>query len=784
MLMTLLKIYRWHLKKCSYVLLFCIIFFCNPIVSAQTVGLVLSGGGAKGAAHIGVIRALEEAEVPIDYITGTSMGAIIGGLYAAGYTPDEMEALINSRDFSYWSTGKIDPKYSYYFKVPAKNASWIDFKFNFDTILKPAIPTNLVSPISMDFAFMELFGAASAAANYDFDNLMVPFKCIASDIAGAKAVVLEKGDLGQAIRASMTYPFIFRPIVIDSVLLFDGGMYNNFPSDVMFDRFFPDIIIGSQVSANAKAPDIDNIVTQLQSMLMMKSDFNVFCDNSILIKPDIPQVGTVDFSQNHVIVDSGYKAAIRAIPEIRSFLLRRRSQHSLDSLRKSFNDRKPEYNIGTITINGLSKKQTQYMQNMLRNVRPEAGDINMNSESRFHLKEIKPQYFRFASEGKSDHMYPAIRYNALSSVYDLRIDIQKRNQLITEIGGAITSSSVNELFLQWKYLFWTRKSLELTANSYFGRFYNSALFSFRYDLPKYNPYSLTAGFVFNKFNYFKTNTFFYADEDPFYLVIQDRFGFLTSSFPFRNHGKIEVDLSFGKTLDKYYQTNIYKRDDILDKTTFSFIAPSVIFDINTLNYKEYPNSGIQLKMGIDFIDGKEKFFPGTTAFDSIKTTQKHSWFKFHFLYENYFTSYKRVKFGSLIQLNYSTSKEFSNYTSTLLSINAFQPVSESNIRFIPAFRASKFMAAGSKNVFIINKNFDYRLEGYLFMVQDALRMNTLTGKTEYSNQILFYPMASTAFVYRTPLGPISINLNYFSAEVNPLSFFVKFGYLIFNRRPY
>lgn len=782
MLKTSLKTFHRLLKKLSSLLVILLSLLSYQQVTAQTVGLVLSGGGAKGAAHIGVIRALEEAEVPIDYITGTSMGAIIGGLYAAGYTPDEMEALINSESFSYWSAGKIDPKYSYYFKASPKNASWIDFKFNFDTVLKPALPTNLVSPISMDFAFMELFSSASAAAGYDFNNLMIPFKCIASDIAGAKAVVLEKGDLAQAIRASMTYPFIFRPIIIDSVLLFDGGMYNNFPSDIMFDRFFPDMIIGSQVSANAGAPDINNVVTQLQSMLMMKSDFNVYCDNSILIKPDIPQVGTVDFSENAVIIDSGYSAAKRAIPEIRSFLIRRKTKNALDSLRQNFNSRKPAYNIGEISISGLSKSQTHYMQSMIRNYSPK--NVQKNGGESFTLEQVKQQYFRFASEGKSDHMYPVIRYDSVSEKYNLHINISKRNQLITEIGGAITSSSVNELFLQWKYLIWTRKSIELTANSYFGRFYNSAMFSFRYDIPKYNPYSLIAGFVFNKFNYFKTNTFFYADEDPFFLIEQERFGYLTSTFPIRKDGKLEIDLAFGKTLDKYYQTNTYKRDDMLDRTTFTFLAPGIDFEINTLNYKEYPNSGLQFSIGTRYVTGEEKFYPGSTAFDSIKSSQKHSYLQLHLLYENYFGSYKRIKFGSYLKFNYSTSRNFDNYTSTLLTMDAFQPVNESNVKFMPAYRANKYVALGSKNVVKITNNFDYRLEGYIFMVQDALKMNSLTGKSEYNNQILFYSMASTAFIYRTPLGPISVNLNYYSAEKKPFSFFLKFGYLIFNRRPF
>ncbi len=188
--------------------------------TAQKVGLVLSGGGAKGVTHIGVIRALEEDGIPIDYITGTSMGAIIGGLYASGYSPDEMEALLTSPDFYYWVSGSIDEKYTYFFKKTRPDASWAEFRFRIDSILTPSIPSNIVSPVLMDFAFMKIFAGASAAANYNFDSLMVPFRCMASDIALTESVILSKGDLGSSIRASMTFPFYFKPIRIDGRLLF------------------------------------------------------------------------------------------------------------------------------------------------------------------------------------------------------------------------------------------------------------------------------------------------------------------------------------------------------------------------------------------------------------------------------------------------------------------------------------------------------------------------------------------------------------------------------------
>lgn len=155
------------------------------IVSAQKVGLVLSGGGAKGAAHIGVIKALEENNIPIDYITGTSIGAIIGSLYAMGYSPEEMLELMLSKEFSYWQTGTVEEQYTYYFKEPYPTPEFAHFSIDMSDSLQikaSFLPQSLINPIQMNQAFMALFSQATAKAGWNFDNLFVPFRCVASDI--------------------------------------------------------------------------------------------------------------------------------------------------------------------------------------------------------------------------------------------------------------------------------------------------------------------------------------------------------------------------------------------------------------------------------------------------------------------------------------------------------------------------------------------------------------------------------------------------------------------------
>jgi len=249
-------------------LVFIFAFLIAGSAYAQRVALVLSGGAARGGAHIGVLRALEEQHIPITYITGTSIGAVIGALYASGYTPDEIEALMSSPEFQQWAMGIIDPKYTYFFRKEDPNASWISTDFNFKKKITSLLPTQLIKTYEIDFRLMELLSPANAVSGGIFDNLMIPFRCITSDIDSTQAVVLRKGDLNTAVRASMSLPLIFTPVVLNNKLVYDGGMYNNFPVDVAIKDFHPDVIIGSRVAQRYDKPDRDDVISQLLTMLM------------------------------------------------------------------------------------------------------------------------------------------------------------------------------------------------------------------------------------------------------------------------------------------------------------------------------------------------------------------------------------------------------------------------------------------------------------------------------------------------------------------------------------
>ncbi len=284
----------------------------------QSVGLVLSGG-AKGIAHIGVIQALEDHDIPIDFVAGTSMGAIVGGLYAAGYTPAEMLDLILSKGFASWSTGQIDPNLTYYFLQKPQTPAFASLNINLnkgDSVPGSGLmPASLISPLPMNFAFMDLFAAYTAQCGGDFDRLFVPFRCVTSDVTHKHKVVCRSGMLSDAIRASMSFPAVFAPIKIGGVEMYDGGIYDNFPVDVMREDFAPSIMIGVDVHSEESTPS-GSIVSQLENMIIQNNDYDLPADEGIRIHVDVSRFSLLDFGKAREIYQAGYARAMEMMDSV------------------------------------------------------------------------------------------------------------------------------------------------------------------------------------------------------------------------------------------------------------------------------------------------------------------------------------------------------------------------------------------------------------------------------------------------------------------------------------
>lgn len=761
-------------KIYSFYILWMILLLICFSANAQKVGLVLSGGGAKGITHIGVIKALEEQGVPISYITGTSMGAIIGGLYAAGYSPEDMIQIIESEEFPNWVTGDIEEKYIYYFKKKDADANWLTFNFNYDSLVLPSvIPANIISPIQMDYAFMEIFSGASAVAHYNFDSLFIPFRCVAADIAESKPIVLKNGDLGSAIRASMTFPFYFRPIRIEGKLLFDGGMYKNFPSDIMMEDFQPDILIGSKAVSNYPPPQDNNLISQLQSMLMVKSDYSFPCDNNVLISMDLQETGLIDFSNSKSFIDSGYVATMRKMKEIKAFVHDSLPKNEVNLLRKQFRERIPTIIIDSLIVLKLKKNQTHYLKKIL-----------IQDKKDFSLDQLKPQYFKVIADDKIESMYPTLKYDRIKGAYNLILNVEKEKNTRILVGGNVSSKPVNNAFFGFEYKYLGKQAATLSINTYIGRFYSSGFAGARIDFPSRLPYYLEGHISFNQWDYFKTKTYFFEDKTPSYLVKNDNHLEADIGFPFGNKGKLIAGYTVAHLRNDFYQTNYFTRKDTADRSFYDFGSPHLCFEINTLNRKEYANSGLHLTLELRYNTGYERFEPGSTSTMPVITPYKkqRDYFQYRLTYQNYFKHISRFTLGWYFEMLLSNQPFFQNYTATLLMSPSFEVIPESKTLFLPAFKASTFSASGLQAIVSIYKSLDLRLEGYIYQpYREYLEMRDQTTKYGEAFEKRYFA-GSMVLVWHGPFAPVSVSLNYYEKYDQPFSFMLNIGYLIFNKK--
>jgi NTE family protein len=743
-----------------------------PEAASQRVGVVLSGGGAKGVAHVGVLKALEDHDIPIDYIAGTSMGAIIGGMYASGLSPDSIESIVTSPDFQNWALGVIEQEFHYYYKQPPPSASWINLRFRVDSIWQPRIPTNLVSPVQMDFAGMQYLTAPTVVSGGDFNKLFVPFRCVASDIREKKVVVFDSGELYPAIRASMTYPFVFRPIRVDGRLLFDGGIYNNFPVDVVIRDFDPDFIVGSVVSANFPPPTEGDIRSHIENMLVSQTDYEIPEEKGLVFQPRLPETGVTDFSLSASFVDSGYVAVTRRIEELKAQVGREVTATERATARQAFLDKKPPMVFDRILIRGLNEAQRSYLNRVL-----------LHKGQPTPIEEIRTEYFKLLSEEHIESIHPSAMFNPETGFFDLYLDVRLNKDLQMQFGGNVSSTPVNFAFVEAKYKHLDYQAYMGSLSAHFGRFYSAVQLQGRIDFAFPFPVFLETTGSFNYYDYFRSTTTFFQDRNPSYILQNQNYWDIKTGIPAKYHGKFQLGFTAGRNRDDYYQTNLFSRTDIADRTYFKYASPYLQYERNTLNRKQYPNQGTYFSVLGRFVTGTEQHQPGSTSSQETRSRISHDWFQIRATYHNFFSGDQTMKYGFFSELVLSGKPFFNNFTSSLLSAPHFDHVPGSRTLFLPRYRAHSYLAAGIQGIYSLSENIDFRLEPYVFQ---AFREILEDGDNEpYYGPWLEnrYLLISAAVIVNTPIGPLGLTLNYFDRNDNKFSFAFNFGYLIFNSKP-
>lgn len=749
------------------------LFLLLPAFSAspalpQRVGLVLSGGGAVGLTHIGVLMALEENGIPVDYITGSSMGALIGALYASGISPAEMDSLFQSDRYQAMATGAVEPEYAYYFKQDMPDASMITLGLRVDTALQMSLPTNLRSPVLIDFEQMRSFAGASAAAGYDMDSLFVPFRCVASDITARREVIFDKGDLAVAVRASMSYPFYFKPILVNGHLMMDGGMYNNFPADVMYDAFMPDYIIGSNVAYNAPPPSEDDLMSQLKSIMTQPTNYVLPCEPGVIIEPKTA-TSLFDFGNAAQAIADGYASAMERMPEIKAEVSRRRAPAQLQQARERFRRKCPPVVFGNIRFQGLTKGQALYCERLL----------NKHNEP-ITAEALKPRYFRLYADNNVGGLFPQATYAPDRGNFDLDLHVKRERRLEVQFGGLVSSRPINTGMLSAQYNIFGRTSSRLEGLGYFGKFYTSGQLRWRTDLSSRTPIYIEPLVTLNRWDHFSGFNSFFQEVRPSYIVRRELWGGANAGMALGIKGLLRLDAKYAQSKDSYYQRGDFDALDTADVTEFHYATTGLTLERNSLNRKQQPNSGELLRLSMRYIGGDERTLPGSQWTSRGVYRNRHDWLVLRARLDKYFLPKGIFKFGLLAEGVYSTQPFFQNYTATAIQTPVFQPTPESKTYFLEHYRASQYLAGGVRTIIAVARNkFDLRLEGYMFQPYKALEReqdNSVTEGTAVSSR---HFIGSGSLIYQSPLGPIWFNTSYFDGLNNPWAWSLNFGYVIF-----
>jgi len=745
-------------------------------VSAQSVGVVFSGGGAKGLSHIGVLKAFEDNGIPIDYISGTSMGAIIGGLYAIGLNPDEMLTLFRSKEFESWYNGEQEHSFATYVYRREATAEMLSVTLSKDRHNKLSInlPTSLIAPYPMDLAVMQIFASPAAAAGYNFDKLMVPFRCVAADIANKKPVTLKKGDLGSAIRASMTFPFFFKPIMIDSTLFFDGGFYNNFPWDVMLEEFNPGFIIGVKCADEYPELDSDNIISQIENMLTVGTNYNLPKSEGIIIDSKFTDVGLLDFDKLDKLVEIGYQNAMKVIPQLLVKIKRRESAENLLKKRLAFRTKCVPLRFEHIIIkDSLRSSQKEFIDKTLRE----------NRKRYFDFEQLKRGYYRVIASGNVKGFFPVAKLTK-DSVFDINIHASKAPPMRISIGGNISSSSLNQGYLGAEYRNFSAKPWKAAVDINLGRFYTGFNAYWRQDFSVRPMAFYEIQLTTHRFDYFGgTQTQFFTNRVPSSNVQESElFATFSIATPVNLYNNVlaKFSVNFGRNIYEYYQTDKFTTYDIPDKTNFTYISPSIYIERNTTNNRMYPTSGRRDKIAVRFSHLSEDYIPGSTSLESqpIKGLV-HNTFSVRLFTENYKEFNRYFTLGWLADVVLSNRTAMGDRISTLLYLPVFQPNPHSRTLLLNENRATSFMGVSLTPIIRFTKSLSLHITGAYFQPHKQLIVTT-DGSIKFSEK---FPLGSfsadLAAVWQSPVGPVTLSASYY--EKSEIKWFpqLNIGFLIY-----
>ena len=425
----------------------------------KRVALVLSGGGAKGVAHIGVLRVLEQVGMPVDMIVGTSMGSIVGGLYAIGYDARLLDSIVRAQDWTFLLSDKVY-RHDLPFSEREQESKYL-VTLPFGRRGQVRRPVGFVRGQNVYNLFSDL--TIGYHDSLDFQAFSIPFACVAADMMTRREVVLDRGNLALAMRASMAIPGIFTPVSLDSLILVDGGVLNNFPVDVA-RAMGADVVIGVDVQAELLGADkltsLSSVIPQLINLLCMNKYEANLRHTDLLIRPNLSEFTAASFTSTAIdtMLLRGREAALKQLPALLA-LKERLSAPPSRACRGELPGLRDSLPIRRIQVQGLSPREERHV---LRQIALRENEVISLAE----LRHVISMLYGTKS-------FSAVNYRLRGAAsYDLELQLTKNPVSSVNVGFRFDSDEMATLLfnttLNYKGLSGSRVSLtgRLSQNPY------------------------------------------------------------------------------------------------------------------------------------------------------------------------------------------------------------------------------------------------------------------------------------------------------------------------------
>lgn len=753
-------------------LLFTLLFLIHSSSFCQKIGLVLSGGGAKGLAHIGVLKALEENEIPVDYIIGTSMGGVVGGFYAAGYSAFEIDSIARSSDFQKWINGTFPSDFNTFYYESEPNPSWLEINLGVDSTFDTNFRPQLANDLILNFTLARYMANANQVAGADFDSLFVPFKVVGAEIFTQKSIYMDSGELGAALRATMAVPFLYRPVKIDGKYIFDGGIYDNFPASHMKEAYAPDFLIGVNVSTKIfeEYPENDKklISTSLLYMIMDKVNPKDLGSEHVFIEPDLESITGFDFSKAAQIIDSGYVAANKMMPDLLKKIEKRKATDELEKERAAFKNKMKPLKFSSLGFSNFREDEKKYIKKI----------INPTGKQELDIAELQSNYFKLVADPYFKSVFPSINYLQKEEGYKFNLSSDGDENLRINFGGNVASSGLSNFYLGAGFDHLNYLLFNHNTSLSIGQFYKSFQYKVKIKFPFGYQLYAEPFFKYNGWDFLNTGNF--LDDRRVIPINQfDRNYGVNIGMPVFDKMKLEFKSSLLRKVNQYTNNFDYITTDTLDFNGFYGLQHALSISYSDLNNRIFPTKGSKLGISLTHNYGTESYTPGSTS-EVNQNAKEHNWFQIDAEVERYYP----LKYGDIgfsLSAKASNLNDFTNYRGTLLNSPAYSPTFESKGMYLENFRAPLFMAGGLKYQVQIYKDFHFRLEGHAF--KPLITWEQSENVVSRSGLIPdYYFSGMSAIFYKSPIGPISISGHYYDDQT-PFLVLFNIGYLMFNKKP-